>query len=122
MELLAIHIHPVDFPEEIFSILREHIGRDWPMRHEHNGVFVEVVCDETGDLWQVRQAKLEKSMPLMRMLDKRTIDRIRELAPGCDMRIVTAEDYIPLPASFVAECGRLGMGICIMNTARIRAT
>lgn len=83
---------------------------------ESNAIFVPVACDATGrEEWQVRQAKLAAGTELLRRLRPGPLEAVRGLGLRTAARIHTPEFYLPLPAEFVRECGRLGLEICVFN-------
>lgn len=125
MDLLALHVYHLDDGPEadaVIGLLTEAgVGSDWriegPDEDDSNGIIVPVEWNGDTKSWQVRQGKLEIAVELLRKLRPGPLDTIRGMQLRTAMRIHTREFYLPLPASFVRECGRLGLEICILNEA-----
>jgi hypothetical protein len=129
MDLLALHIHPLDDNEEADEIIalltQAGLSSDWTIEkptEATNALFVPVEI-QSGALadWEIRQQKLEKALVLLRALQPATIAAIQECGLDVAMRIHTEEFYLPLPVAFVRECARLGLEICIFNTRSFQA-
>lgn len=127
MELLGIHIHPLDDNEEADEIIdllrRGGVSEEWVILRpdgESNSIFipVEIVLGQLSEA-HVRQAKLAKALGLLRALQPVTIGDVRSFGLEVAMRIHTRESYLPLPAEFVHECGRLGLDICVQNVREL---
>ena len=123
MESLALHNFHLDDGEEVDRVIQflepSGIWSKWPIERptkETNAIFIPVKIPDAGlEEWEVREQKLEKSLDLLRALDKRSIDAIKALSLSVAMRVHTIEFYLQLPDGFVSECGRLGLEICIFN-------
>jgi hypothetical protein len=118
---LSLHVYHLDEgPEadEVVALLTEagvSAAIDRPTA-ESNAILVPVILDPTGlEEWQVRQAKLVAGIELLRRLRPEPLKAARALGLATAARIHTPEFYLPLPAEFVRECGRLGLEICVLN-------
>lgn len=124
MELLALHIYHLDDGEESDKIIKllksTGIEKKWniePPSEETNAIFIPVELNAKNlESWKMRDKKLSRSLSLLSKLDKDVIDNIKSSGLSTAMRIHTDEFYLPLPGNFVAECGRLGLEICVFNT------
>src|SRR5262245_12414454 len=123
MNLLALHVYHLDDGPEADAVIalltQAGVSSEWAIERpteETNGIFVPVELNGGGpEAWQVRQQKLEKAVVLLSKLKPVPIGDIRASGLQTAMRIHTREFYLPLPANFVKECGRLGLEICILN-------
>ncbi len=129
MDSLALHIYHLDEGEEadrVIQLLKPFgIGDKWPVERpteQTNAIFVPVeIRDIATEVWEIRQQKLNKSLALLRALDRKTVDAIRALDLSVAMRVHTTEFFLPLESEFVSECGRLGLEICIYNSKACEA-
>ena len=120
MTEIALHIYHLDDneeAEEIIQLLNQAgIGERWLIERpteETNAIFVRVnVAESNDEEWKIRQRKFKKAVELLGDLDEETIHKIKG---SVAMRIHTPEFYLPIPAKFVWECGRLGLEICILH-------
>jgi len=126
MEVLALHIrHLDDGPEanDVLQALRAAgLSDEWRIERPSeatNALWAHVEVEESGEEgWRCREAKLDKAVQLLGALDPgalRALCQRTEL--GLAMRIHSAENFIPLSAAFVQECGRLGLEILVVNEA-----
>ena len=123
MELLALHVCPLDDDSEADQVVqlltKDGIPDTWRVERPTeatNGLFVPVELDLLPkEDWQIRQQKLAKSRKLLDKLKVETVRAIRAMGLGIAMRIHTQEFYLPLPWEFVSACGRLELEICIFN-------
>lgn len=124
MEFLGLHIHHLDDGEEadkIIQMLRlSGVDGRWSIKRptdETNSIIIPVNISNTfAEDWRTRQQKINESIKLLQVLNKKTIDIIKELGLNVAMRVHTKETYIPFSEEFVKECGRLGLEICVLNT------
>jgi hypothetical protein len=124
MNLLALHVYHLDDGPEadaVIALLTEAgIGPEWHIErpNEANAILLPIeLQDRVDESWQVRQRKLELAVARLCMLRPEPLGAIRQMQLSTAMRIHTREFYLPLPANFVRECGRLGLEICILNEA-----
>ncbi len=125
MNLLALHVYNLDDgpeTEAVIALLTEAgVGSEWQIERPNeatNAIFLPIEFHDGGaQSWQVRQKKLELAVTRLRKLRPDPIGAIRGMQLSTAMRIHTREFYLPLPANFVRECGRLGLEICILNEA-----
>jgi hypothetical protein len=125
MTQIAIHIYPLDDneeAEEIIQLLNQvGIGERWVVERpteETNSILVRVnVAEASNQESKVREQKWERAIFLLGELDKETIHKIKGMDVDVAVRIHTPESYLPIPAEFVSECGRLSLEICIFNQA-----
>ena len=125
MNLLALHVYHLDdgpAADAVIALLAEAgVGPEWQIERPNgdgNDITLPIELDGGGkESWQVRQEKLELAVARLRKLRPDPIHAIRAMQLCTAMRIHTTEFYLPLPASFVKECGRLGLEICILNEA-----
>lgn len=125
MDLLALHVYHLDdgpLADDVIALLTEAgIGPEWRIERpngDSNDILLPIeLADGNKKLWEVRQEKLEVAVARLRKLRHDPIDTIRGMQLRTAMRIHTREFYLPLPADFVIECGRLGLEICVLNEA-----
>lgn len=123
MELLALHVYHLDEGPEtdavVALLVEAGVGLDWVIERpndDSNAILLPIEMDGGNkESWQVRNEKLELAVARLRNLWADPINAIREMQLRTAMRIHTTEFYLPLPAGFVSECGRLGLEICILN-------
>jgi hypothetical protein len=125
MNLLALHIYHLDDGPEadaVVALLTEAgVTKDWPIERpneEANDVSLPIELDDKGvESHQLRQAKFEMAVDRLSRLRPEPISQISKMRLSIAMRIHTKEFYLPIPADFVRECGRLGLEICILYEA-----
>ena len=124
MEFLGLHIHHLDegeLADEIVVILKSTLtSESWVIERpteETNAIFIPVDVDNTDkESYLICSQKSDRAVILLQQLTRETITAIRAMGLSVGMRIHSDEGLLPIPASFVAACGRLNLGIYICRT------
>ena len=124
MKFLGLHIHHLDegdLADEIVEILKSKLtSENWVIERpteETNAIFVPVdVGDTDKKSYLISSQKFDRAVILLQQLTTETITAIRATGLSVQMRIHSDEGLLPIPASFVAACGRLNLGIYICRT------
>ncbi len=120
IKLLALHIYPLDNDEEcdkIIEILKKDIGDVWTIEKptsETNAIFMPIKSKRDD------QKKLLDTTKLLKHLNKKTIDSIKNYDLSISLRIHYNGLYLSLPDFLIKECGRLGIEINILNEKLMR--
>lgn len=115
IKFLAIHIRPLDDDnesKEIIGLLKKAIDKKWLIerpRKETNAIFIPIKSEKDDN------EKLLEAKQLLKSLNKKTINSIKNYDLSISLRIHHNNFYLSLPDFLISECGRLGIGIDILN-------
>ena len=123
----ALHIYHLDNDEEADKIVRllesTGIGNRWTIERptdETNAIFVH--AGKSGQDDDSRDEQLfHEAQELVRTIDRKTVEAIKAMDLCLALRITTSDFYLALPEDLVAECGIVGLQICVFNTRAFEA-
>ena len=119
---IAMQIHHLDDNEAngIISIInRKSLPNDWFIERptdETNLVLVRYDRNEDFESEVVeRDFLFDNAAELLSFFEKKQNDEIKAFDLNVTLKIMTKEFALPIPTKLLGECGRLGIGIYILN-------